>query len=149
MIRKLIAACVTAGVVGLGGCSGSSLDGPESYARETDEGLKVTLGPAFFDYDQTELGVLGQEEVWRIARLLHQKPASFVIIEGHTDDVGPDDYNVALSMERARAVKRALIDHGIGAERMTIAARGEALPATFNTTEYGRSRNRRVEVIIE
>lgn len=149
MIRNMIAATIASViVVGLGGCANSFLAGPGTQARQTDKGLQMTFGPAFFDYKTAELGAEGQREVELIARLLRQKPKRQVVIEGHTDDVGSEGYNFDLSMERADVVKQALIEHGINGDRLTIAAMGETLPASYNATEDGRAKNRRVEVII-
>lgn len=149
MIRNVIAATVASVlVVGLGGCANSFLAGPGAQARQTDQGLQMTFGPAFFDYKTAELGAEGQHEVELIARLLRQKPTRQVVIEGHTDDVGSDDYNFALSTERADVVRQALIEQGIDGDRLTIAAMGETLPASYVMDEEGRAKNRRVEVII-
>lgn len=149
MIRKLAAAAMaTVVVTGLSGCGTSSPAGPNISARETGHGLELSLGPALFDYDAAELGADGRQEVAQIARLLRQKPGQQIVIEGHTDSEGPDDYNLALSEQRATTVRKALIDEGIEGDRLHVVGLGEALPAAFNTTEDGRANNRRVEVII-
>lgn len=145
MAKHLFAAAVTLVLVaGLAGCA----QGPNSQARATEQGLQLAFGPAFFDYNTAELGVEGKEEVWRIARLLHQKPRAPVTIEGHTDAVGSSGYNLALSMARADAVKDALIRYGVDADRLSVAAMGEAVPVAYNSTEDGRAKNRRVEIVI-
>jgi outer membrane protein OmpA-like peptidoglycan-associated protein len=149
MIRNLVAATMaTVIVAGLSGCGISPLVGPNISARETGHGLELALGPALFDYDTAELGADGRQEVVRIARLLRQKPGQQIVIEGHTDSEGPDDYNLALSEQRAATVRNALIDEGVQGDRLHVVGLGEALPAAFNTTEDGRANNRRVEVII-
>ena len=84
----------------------------------------------------------------RIARLLRQKPLAPVTIEGHTDAIGSEKYNLALSMARADAVKYALLEQGLDGSRLTVAAMGETVPVAYNTTEDGRAKNRRVEIII-
>lgn len=149
MHRNMFSAAMAAVIVaGLSGCANSPLAGPGTYARETDRGLQLSFGPTFFAHNTAELGAEGQREVSRIASILRQKPTRPAVIEGHTDDLGTDDYNLALSMERADAVKRALIANGIEDHRLTVSAMGETLPATYNATEDGRAKNRRVEVII-
>lgn len=135
-------------VSGLAGCASSPLEGPGVHARSTDQGLQLTFGPAFFDYKKAELDFDSEREVELIARLLRQKPNRPVIIEGHADDIGSEAYNLELSMERAEAVRQALIAKGIDGDRLDVLAMGETLPAAYNTTEDGRAKNRRVEVII-
>ena len=149
MFRNLIAAALATTIIaGLSGCAGSPFAGPGTQARATEEGLELSFGPTFFNYKTSELDALGEREVERIAALLHQKPQRPVVIEGHTDDIGSDNYNQALSAKRADAVKSALIAHGIERERLTIAPMGETLPVAFDSTRQGRAKNRRVEVII-
>jgi OmpA-OmpF porin, OOP family len=69
-------------------------------------------------------------------------------IRGHTDFVGSDEYNVALSDARARAVKKYLVDHGVGALRITTRGMGKSHPIASNDNELGRRLNRRTEIII-
>ena len=135
-------------VSGLAGCASSPLEGPGVHARPTDQGLQLTFGPTFFDYKTADLGADSEREVELIARLLRQKPNRPVVIEGHADDIGSEAYNLDLSLARAEAVRQALIDKGIDGERLDVLAMGETLPAAYNSTEDGRAKNRRVEVII-
>lgn len=75
-------------------------------------------------------------------------PGAKIIIEGHTDNLGPDDYNSVLSEERAQSVKTHLINHfKISPDRVMIKGAGEARPLAPNDTPDGRSLNRRVEFI--
>lgn len=69
-------------------------------------------------------------------------------IEGHTDDVGADNYNKKLSDQRAASVKQYLVEHGVDAARLSSKGWGEAKPIGDNKTEEGREQNRRVEFII-
>ena len=71
-----------------------------------------------------------------------------VVIEGHADEVGPEDFNVLLSENRAKSVANAMIAKGIPQERVTTKAFGESKPKVPNTTPEGRSANRRVELKI-
>ena len=70
-------------------------------------------------------------------------------VEAHTDNQGPDAANLALSQKRADAVKRALVDAGIGAARIRAVGKGEAAPVADNASAEGRARNRRVEIVVE
>jgi outer membrane protein OmpA-like peptidoglycan-associated protein len=69
-------------------------------------------------------------------------------IEGHTDDVGADKYNLKLSDQRAASVKQYLVEHGIDAARLVSKGWGETKPIGDNKTEEGKEQNRRVEFII-
>jgi OOP family OmpA-OmpF porin len=72
-----------------------------------------------------------------------------VAIEGHTDSIGTVEYNQRLSEDRAHSVAAQLVREGISRGRMSTRGFGEAKPIASNKTEAGRTRNRRVEVIIE
>lgn len=72
-----------------------------------------------------------------------------VRIEGHTDDVGEDDFNQKLSERRAASVRRALLKRGVPASRLTTHGYGESSPIAPNATPAGRAKNRRVEFVKE
>jgi OOP family OmpA-OmpF porin len=69
-----------------------------------------------------------------------------ISVEGYTDNVGPELYNEKLSVRRAEAVFRYLVNHGVAPERMEVIGYGEANPVADNDTESGRAQNRRVEL---
>ena len=83
-----------------------------------------------------------------IARMLQQYPDLRLRIEGHTDDVGDELFNLKLSKARAESVVMALIEGNVGAERLLAAGFGEQQPIESNATDEGRAKNRRVEFII-
>lgn len=80
--------------------------------------------------------------------LMEAEPNSVLSIVGHTDDVGPDDANLRLSLNRAEAVAGLVVSHGIDPDRLTVEGRGETEPLESNETPEGRSINRRVEFSI-
>jgi outer membrane protein OmpA-like peptidoglycan-associated protein len=118
-------------------------------ARHTDRGLVVTLGDLLFDVDGTDLQPGGLAEVRRVADTLVDFPDRKVTIEGHTDNTGPETYNLKLSQDRAEAVKRALIDAGVPENQIASRGYGESYPVVTNDTQAGRQQNRRVELIIQ
>jgi OmpA-OmpF porin, OOP family len=85
--------------------------------------------------------------VEEIVRLLQENPALQLNVDGHTDDVGSGESNKTLSLDRARAVAGALADRGIDTSRLTPQGYGESQPIADNSTEEGRARNRRVELV--
>jgi outer membrane protein OmpA-like peptidoglycan-associated protein len=81
--------------------------------------------------------------------LLAKYPRAPLLIEGHTDSVGSDPSNQVLSKNRADAVKRWLVDHGIPSGLITARGRGQTAPIASNGTAEGRQKNRRVEIRIQ
>jgi OmpA-OmpF porin, OOP family len=78
---------------------------------------------------------------------LKQHPNVQVYVDGHTDSVGSDAYNMALGERRARSVASALADEGISPSRMTTRSFGEQNPVASNETAAGRAENRRAEIV--
>ena len=74
--------------------------------------------------------------------------ANKVIITGYTDNVGAPDYNSALSLKRAEAVRDYLISLGADPTKFEVSGAGEAKPIADNSTDEGRAKNRRVEVLV-
>lgn len=117
--------------------------------KHNERGLVVTLGDILFDFNGTTLKPGGLEQVGRLAEVLKTAPDRKVIIEGHTDSIGSEEYNRNLSQQRADVVRQELIARGINRDRVSSAGMGEGHPVASNETEAGRQRNRRVEIIIE
>lgn len=116
--------------------------------RQTDRGTVITLGDVLFASGQTTLESDARARLDDVAELLDSEPQKRVRIEGHTDSTGAADLNQRLSQQRAEAVMAALIELGIAAERIQAIGMGEAFPIASNETAEGRSRNRRVDVIL-
>jgi outer membrane protein OmpA-like peptidoglycan-associated protein len=83
-----------------------------------------------------------------LATMLKNNPERKVVIEGHTDNVGSAGYNKGLAMERAQAVREALLSRGIDPGRIVVRSSGEGHPIASNDTGAGRRENRRADVII-
>jgi outer membrane protein OmpA-like peptidoglycan-associated protein len=119
----------------------------EAALRET---CRVEVPGIYFDFNRASLNPLSRSTLNNIAGLLKREAAWQVTIEGHTDNVGSDAYNVDLSSRRAEAVRDALVnDSGINAARLKTAGFGESRPRETNDTIAGRARNRRVELVRE
>jgi outer membrane protein OmpA-like peptidoglycan-associated protein len=117
-------------------------------AKATDRGLVLTLGDVLFTSGRADLKAGAASNLERLVTFLNQNPDRKVEIEGHTDNVGSDDYNQGLSQRRADSVRSFLMQQGINSERIVASGKGEQRPVADNESEGGRQQNRRVEVII-
>jgi len=117
-------------------------------AQETARGLVLTFGDMLFDTGGSTLKPGAQLLLDKLAAYLQQNPGAHAIIEGHTDNVGSDTMNQALSERRAAAVAAALQARGITGDRLETMGLGESYPVATNDTSAGREENRRVEVVL-
>ncbi|HEX9813096.1 MAG TPA: OmpA family protein [Burkholderiales bacterium] len=117
-------------------------------ARGTERGLVLTLGDVLFGFDRTELAPGGQRVVAKLGEFLRRYEKRHVMVEGFTDSIGSDAYNLGLSERRANAVRLALIQRGIDPGRIRVHGYGKAYPVADNQSDVGRQQNRRVEIII-
>jgi outer membrane protein OmpA-like peptidoglycan-associated protein len=117
-------------------------------AKQTDRGMVLTLGSnLLFDTGSDVLKPGADDSLNRVAAFLSQHPSIDVRVEGHTDSIGSDSYNDALSERRASAVAHALESRGVDTARVQPVGRGKELPIATNETGAGRQQNRRVEII--
>jgi outer membrane protein OmpA-like peptidoglycan-associated protein len=125
--------------------------------KETPRGVVVTLPHTQFAFDSFDLDTKARRVVERIAYVLnHPRAASrTIVLEGHADAIGTQEYNLALSRRRAETVARELIGQGVRRERVTVEAYGESRPIAPNRMPdgrddpAGRAKNRRVEAVIQ
>jgi len=116
-------------------------------AKQTDRGVVVTLGDVLFDTGKATLKPGADLAMNRLTTYLSANPQTKVLIEGHTDSRGSEEYNQELSERRASAVAAALESKGIPATQVQIQGRGKAYPVASNDTPEGRQQNRRVEIV--
>lgn len=113
------------------------------------EGIKITFDSSvLFDANRAELKDHFKSELTQLATILNKYEDTHVLLEGHTDSTGPEDYNYELSRRRAQSVGNYLINQNVNPARFTIAEYGESQPVASNDTAEGRARNRRVEAAI-
>ncbi len=125
----------------------AELEGVE--VERVGEGIQVTFDSAIlFEINSYSLSEDSKENLNNLAASLNEYPNTEVIIAGHTDSSGPEDYNQKLSEQRADAAATILVKHGVTADRLSIVGHGESEPKSSNDTAYGRQENRRVEVAI-
>jgi outer membrane protein OmpA-like peptidoglycan-associated protein len=85
----------------------------------------------------------------RLATFMKESPQHTVVVEGHTDSVGTEEYNQQLSERRASAVREALTTRGVDAKQIATVGKGEGVPVASNDDSGGRQQNRRVEIIVD
>jgi outer membrane protein OmpA-like peptidoglycan-associated protein len=116
--------------------------------RETARGLIVNINDVLFDFNKFTLKPGAREKLAKVAGILLAYPGLKVQLEGHTDSVGSDEYNLKLSDERAGAVRGYLLAQGVPTANLTAVGLGKASPVTSNETAAGRQQNRRVEMVV-
>ena len=155
-------AAIGAAVGGLGGAGiGKMMDNQEREMRDAlaaseaaavrREGnlLAVTFkGDVTFDTNSTVVNPGLYTEIDRVAGILNRYPETLIRVEGHTDSVGTDEYNMDLSFRRANSVRDLLVQRGVNISRIQPVGFGETMPVATNDTEAGRQLNRRVEIKI-
>ena len=104
----------------------------EYYANVTQRGESVILKNIYFEFDSAELTENSEEGINVILNFLNNNPNVNILLEGHTDDVGEEEYNMVLSERRAETVKNALIDRGVSAERIKAKGCGSTQPLLPN-----------------
>ncbi len=126
------------------------LENGASASPATPSGLDaaseaVLFETVLFDYDRADVRPDQAARMEAKLGILRANPRLEVLIEGHCDDRGPDEYNLALGNRRAAAIRRWFIEHGVDESRLTILSYGEERPAEQGATEEVYARNRRAE----
>jgi len=116
--------------------------------RDTARGLIVNMSDVLFDTAQYTLRPGAREKLAKVSGIILAHPGLKIEVEGHTDSVGGDDYNMKLSENRANAVRTYLVDQGVGRESVTARGFGKTTPVADNATAAGRQMNRRVELVV-
>jgi len=127
----------------------SQMEGKFARIRRDARGTIVSLADILFDFDKATLRRDVEFNLVKIATILNQFGEMKVVIEGHTDSIGPDEYNLGLSRRRASAVYEFLASQDVDENRMSWEGYGESRPVDDNSTEEGRQRNRRVDLVIQ
>ncbi len=130
---------------------------PGAQVKRVEEGINVTFDEknpdgsnagVFFATNQYNITPNSKLALDKLQKIFDQYPETNILIEGHTDDVGTDAYNMSLSQRRAEAVGDYLKSAGIPANRLTIKWYGESQPKVENNSDANRAANRRVEFAI-
>jgi OmpA-OmpF porin, OOP family len=154
-----------AGIIALKGCPDADADGiadmddkcPNAKGTAENKGCpeipkaeitKITMigSKIFFENNSDKLKVASLSQLDELSKILEKYENASLTIEGHTDSVGADDFNLTLSQKRSDSVKQYLIGKGIAESRLTAIGNGETKPVASNKTSLGRAKNRRVEL---
>jgi OOP family OmpA-OmpF porin len=133
--------------IAVGGCAAMRKQ-PAAEAPASGTKLAEITGPGF-EPGKARLTDAGRMQVDEVARVLQEHPELRVSVDGHTDSAGSETYNQSLSQRRARAVANRLTEQGIAGDRLSVRGFGESRPVADNKSAEGRSRNRRVEIVVE
>lgn len=130
---------------------------PGATVERVGEGISVTFDEknpdgtvmgVYFATNQSTITSNSKLALAKLKQIFAEYPDTDILIEGHTDDVGKDAYNLSLSQRRAEAVSDYLVANGVAKTRITTKWYGEAQPKSDNTTKEGKALNRRVEFAI-
>lgn len=123
------------------------LDGAK--VERIGEGIKITFDSGLmFDVNSSELKSVPRENLDKLSAILKKYDDTEILVEGHTDSSGSDDYNYKLSGERAQSVSSFLQGKEVSVNRLTVYGYGETQPIADNETDTGRMQNRRVDIAI-
>ena len=124
---------------------------PGAQVERVDDGIVVTFDEGsgvYFDTNKYNINADSQQNINKLISVFKEYPDTNILVVGHTDSVGADDYNMTLSKNRALAVTNYLSQNGISQVRLTTNWFGETQPLHDNATAEGRAKNRRVNIAI-
>ncbi|MBW1840425.1 MAG: peptidoglycan-associated lipoprotein Pal [Deltaproteobacteria bacterium] len=122
----------------------------DAAMSEGDAATKAfTMEDIYFDYDRSDLTSAAQDVLREKAAWLRTHPDVAVYIEGHCDERGTNEYNLALGDRRAEGAKSFLVDLGVASSRMTTISYGEERPVDTGTNEEAWAKNRRAHFVVE
>lgn len=130
----------TSGAAGASSFSSYSLNDPNS---------PLSRRVIYFDYDSAEISAADQDTLLAHASYLAANPGQYIALEGHTDERGSREYNIALGDRRALSVQRILELNGVGTGQVSVVSYGEEKPAAEGHSDAAWRLNRRVEIVYQ
>jgi outer membrane protein OmpA-like peptidoglycan-associated protein len=122
---------------------------PGAEVKRVGEGIQIIFDDKSgvnFGFDSSDLTADAKKNLDAVAEIFNEFPDTELMIEGHTDNVGNDDYNMKLSKRRADAVAAYIKSKGVASSRFKVEGFGETRPRFDNATKEGQTKNRRVEI---
>jgi outer membrane protein OmpA-like peptidoglycan-associated protein len=116
--------------------------------RDTARGLIVSMPDVLFDFNKYTLKSEARERLAKISGIVEAYPGLKLQVEGHTDSIGTDEYNLQLSEKRADSVRAYLVSNGVRPDSVSAQGFGKADPVADNSTASGRKLNRRVDMVV-
>lgn len=117
--------------------------------RQQNEILKLTMSSEVsFDFNAATIKSTFTSPLNKMADIMSRYPQTQIVVVGHTDSIGSEQYNLELSLRRANAVADYLVSQGVEKQRLGTEGRGELEPIALNETASGRAQNRRVEIFV-
>lgn len=136
--------------LGRGTAPGRSVSAMEALSR----GMAAITPPeaelqdVYYEFDSINLRADAEETLMQNAQWIKANPATRVEIEGHCDDIGSDEYNLALGAKRAQIAKEFLVSQGIEGDRLVTISYGKEAPACLEPTSECRVKNRRARFVV-
>jgi peptidoglycan-associated lipoprotein len=121
----------------------------EPEVIETEELEPLELGDVFFDFDKYNIRSEFKSVLENNAELLMGRPEAVLVIEGHTDERGTAEYNLALGERRAKAIMDFYIAYGINADKLSMISYGEERPFAYGSNEEAWAQNRRAHMVVK
>ena len=124
---------------------------PGAEVTRVGEGINVVFDESsgvYFDTNKYNINAKSSTTLDKLAGIFQEYPDTNILVEGHTDSTGPDDFNMTLSKQRAQSVTSYLSGKGVSSGRFTTSWYGPNQPKYDNSTVDGRAKNRRVELAI-
>ncbi len=121
----------------------------EEEPVEIEEEEPLVLGDVFFDFDKYDIKAEYKKILTANAELILDSPNAKILIEGHCDERGTNEYNLALGEKRAKAVKDFYVAYGVPTGRLEMVSFGEERPFTFGHDEAAWAKNRRAHMVIK
>jgi peptidoglycan-associated lipoprotein len=118
---------------------------PAAQAPVTTDALAASLANVYFEYDSSVLTEKSKQQLDNIAAALKAQPSTKIVVEGHTDSRGSEEYNLALSERRAQAISEYLSAAGVSSSQLVAEPKGENFPVAQGEDESAYSQNRRGE----
>jgi len=117
--------------------------------QRVEEGIAVSFDSGIlFDFDSATLRAEGKENLRKLTKIINRDKDTILMIVGHTDSRGAEDYNLRLSERRAQSASTFMVSQGLPSYRIETIGKGEYEPLSENETDAGRQKNRRIEVAI-
>jgi outer membrane protein OmpA-like peptidoglycan-associated protein len=116
--------------------------------RDTARGLIVNISDVLFDTAQYTLKPGAREKLAKVSGIILSHPGLKIVLEGHTDSIGGDEYNMTLSRNRANSVRSYLVGQGLDPGSVAAQGFGKTRPVADNISAAGRQMNRRVEMVV-